>query len=74
MTNYKLDRVFTLPRQERQLKWEEYRDAASSLQAWLRNATAIMMDRNFPATLMEMKVSRSTVTILNVCLNDMYEM
>lgn len=57
VTNYKLGKVFVLPRQERQLKWEEYRDLASSMLVWLRDATAIMLDRNFPATLIELKVS-----------------
>jgi hypothetical protein len=44
--------------QERQLKFEEYHDLASRLLLWLRDATAIMMDRNFPTTLIDMKVSQ----------------
>ena len=43
--------------QERQLKFEEYHDLASRLLLWLRDATAIMLDRNFPPTLIDMKVS-----------------
>ena len=53
------------PFQERQLRWEEYRELAQSLLHWLRDATAMMLDRNFPATLIEMKVlSLSTGRIL----------
>ena len=42
--------------QERELKTEEYQELASSLVLWLRDATAFMQDRNFPPTLIEMKV------------------
>lgn len=42
--------------QERQLRWEEYQDLARYLLSWLQNATAMMNDRSFPATLIEMKV------------------
>lgn len=43
--------------QERQIKQEEYRDLASSLCMWLKEATNIMMDKTFPTTLIEMRVS-----------------
>ena len=42
--------------QERQLKFDEYRDLSSRLLMWLRENTAVMLDRNFPSTLIEMKV------------------
>ena len=42
--------------QERQLKFDEYRDLSSRLLMWLRENTAVMLDRNFPSTLVEMKV------------------
>jgi len=42
--------------QERQLKWDEYRDLASKLLHWLQDSTVMMLDRNFPTTLIEMKV------------------
>ncbi|KAJ8305394.1 hypothetical protein KUTeg_015939 [Tegillarca granosa] len=45
----------TLRDNERQIKIEEYRDMATSLLNWLRDATAIVSDRNFPVTLVEMK-------------------
>ncbi|KAK2164152.1 hypothetical protein LSH36_68g10066 [Paralvinella palmiformis] len=40
---------------ERQLKWDEYRDLASKLLHWLQDSTVLMLDRNFPTTLIEMK-------------------
>ena len=42
--------------QERQLKYDEYRELASKLMLWLREATNDMQDRAFPSTLIEMKV------------------
>ncbi len=42
--------------QERQLKWDQYREMASTLLMWLRDSTVSMLDRNFPHTLIEMKV------------------
>ena len=42
--------------QERQLKFEEYRDLAGSLSTWTRNSTTLMLDMNFPATPIELKV------------------
>ena len=46
--------------QERQLKLEEYRDLARQFLHWVREATTLMLDRNFPATLAEMRVSPYT--------------
>ena len=46
----------SVPCQERQLKIEEYRDLANNLTAWLRDATALMQDRNFPQSIMDMRV------------------
>ncbi|CAC5414507.1 DST [Mytilus coruscus] len=45
----------TLRDNERQIKQEEYRDLASSLCMWLKEATNIMMDKTFPTTLIEMR-------------------
>lgn len=47
------------PFQERQLKWEEYHDLASNFYSWLRRSTDVMLDRNFPPTLVELKVSNA---------------
>ena len=40
---------------ESQKKWEEYREIASSLQAWTRQNIAVMQDRHFPVSLIEMR-------------------
>ena len=53
--------------QERQLKFDEYRDLSSRLLMWLRENTAVMLDRNFPSTLIEMKVG-TIYTLKNVRL------
>ena len=51
--------------QERQLKFDEYRDLSSRLIMWLRENTAVMLDRNFPSTLIEMKVG---TIVISVCM------
>lgn len=43
--------------QERQLKIDEYREIAVPLVAWLQENIMAMSQRNFPTTLIEMKVS-----------------
>lgn len=43
--------------QERLLKWEQYRELSTSLVRWLRDAMAMMLDREFPTTAIEIKVS-----------------
>ncbi len=50
--------------QERQLKFDEYRDLATRLVIWLRENTGVMLDRNFPSTLIEMKVRISAITVV----------
>jgi len=45
--------------QETQIKWEEYEEIASSLVDWLQDVTELMLDRNFPSTYNELKVSLS---------------
>ena len=47
------------------MKLQEYRDVAESLLQWLRDATALMIDRNFPNTIPGLKV-RCDVRISNV--------
>ena len=42
------------------MKWEEYKELATKLASWLRGATGLMLDRNFPTTLIEMKVHTQT--------------
>lgn len=42
--------------QERQVLFEDYREHAVRLRAWLVDANAQMMDRRFPPTVAEMKV------------------
>lgn len=38
-----------------QTKTNEYRELATMLQTWIREKSAIMSDRSFPSTLIEMK-------------------
>ena len=40
-------------------KLDEYKDLASTLYIWLRDNTQMLQDRNFPNTLVEMKVSNN---------------
>ncbi|XP_054274796.1 dystonin isoform X14 [Macrosteles quadrilineatus] len=40
---------------ESQTKTNEYRELASMLQTWIREKSAVMSDRSFPSTLIEMK-------------------
>ena len=47
--------------QERQLKIDEYREISVPLVAWLQEHIMIMSQRNYPATLIEMKVRRSNL-------------
>ncbi|KAK3581860.1 hypothetical protein CHS0354_032763 [Potamilus streckersoni] len=45
----------TLKENERQLKVEEYKDLSAKLLSWIKEVTDMMMQRDFPTTLMEMK-------------------
>ena len=47
--------------QERQLKIDEYREISVPLVAWLQEHIMIMSQRNYPATLIEMKVRHSSL-------------
>lgn len=40
---------------EMQRKYSEYRELSSSLHVWIRESMAVMQDRNFPNTLIEVK-------------------
>jgi len=44
------------------MKWEEYEEIASSLVDWLQEVTDLMLDKNFPTTYNELKVSISVIT------------
>ena len=41
--------------QETQRKYGEYRELSSSLHVWIRDSMAVMQDRQFPNTLIEVK-------------------
>jgi hypothetical protein len=49
----------TIRDSEAQLKLEEYEEVAGSLIGWIRDATTLMLDRNFPRTYTELKMYSS---------------
>uniref|UniRef100_A0A2C9K839 Calponin-homology (CH) domain-containing protein n=1 Tax=Biomphalaria glabrata TaxID=6526 RepID=A0A2C9K839_BIOGL len=49
----------TLRDNERQLKIEEYKELSMSLLTWLRDAIKLMLSRNYPTTLLEIKALHS---------------
>ncbi|XP_014680848.1 PREDICTED: plectin-like, partial [Priapulus caudatus] len=46
---------YSLQEAERQAKYDEYRELAHYIQRWNKEATAMMVDRNFPNALPDMK-------------------
>ena len=47
--------VIMMELKETQRKYGEYRELSTSLAAWIRENTIVMQDRQFPATLIEVK-------------------
>ena len=48
-----------LSRQERQVKLADYMSLTSTLTVWLRDAIKLMLSRNFPTSLIEIKALHS---------------